>query len=397
MKWEIKNLGDLCDIARGGSPRPIQKYLTNEPDGINWIKIGDASASSKYIYKTKEKIKPEGIKNSRFVEPGDFLLSNSMSFGRPYIMKTSGCIHDGWLVLKDKSGLFNQDYLYYFLGSQAAYNQFDKLAAGSTVRNLNTTLVKKVLVPIASLEEQKRIVQILDESFERIAQAEANTRKNLTNARELFDSYLNQIFKNSKYKEQINLSELTTSITDGDHQPPPKSSEGIPFITISNIDKQHRNINFSDTFKVPVEYFEKLKEHRKPFKGDVLYTVTGSYGIPVLVNSESKFCFQRHIGLIRPNQETDSKFLYYLLLSPLVKNQADQCATGTAQKTVGLKSLREFTVPKLSHKEQKNIVEKLDIISAKSQKLEAIYQHKLEALGELKQSILQKAFTGQLT
>jgi len=194
MKWEIKNLGDLCDIARGGSPRPIQKYLTNEPDGINWIKIGDASASSKYIYKTQEKIKPEGIKNSRFVEPGDFLLSNSMSFGRPYIMKTSGCIHDGWLVLKDKSGLFNQDYLYYFLGSQAAYNQFDKLAAGSTVRNLNTTLVKKVLVPIASLEEQKRIVQILDESFERIAQAEAIYQRKLEALGELKQSILQKAF-----------------------------------------------------------------------------------------------------------------------------------------------------------------------------------------------------------
>lgn len=194
MKWEVKTLDDLCDIARGGSPRPIKSYLTNEPDGINWIKIGDASASSKYIYETQEKIKPEGIKKSRFVEPGDFLLSNSMSFGRPYIMRTSGCIHDGWLVLKDKSGLFDQDYLYYFLGSQAAYKQFDKLAAGSTVRNLNTTLVKKVLVPVPPIAEQKRIVEILDESFSGIERAEAIARQNLTNARELFDSYLNKIF-----------------------------------------------------------------------------------------------------------------------------------------------------------------------------------------------------------
>ncbi|WP_217861011.1 restriction endonuclease subunit S, partial [Picosynechococcus sp. PCC 7002] len=92
------------------------------------------------------------------------------------IMRTSGCIHDGWLVLKDKSGLFDQDYLYFFLGSQAAYKQFDKLAAGSTVRNLNTTLVKKVLVPVPPIAEPKRIVEILDESFSGIERAEAIAR-----------------------------------------------------------------------------------------------------------------------------------------------------------------------------------------------------------------------------
>src|SRR5207249_135785 len=97
--WVVKTLGEICDIARGGSPRPIEKFLTYEADGINWIKIGDATASTKYIYRTEEKIKPDGVKRSRLVNDGDFLLSNSMSFGRPYIMRTTGCIHDGWLVL----------------------------------------------------------------------------------------------------------------------------------------------------------------------------------------------------------------------------------------------------------------------------------------------------------
>ncbi|MDB9536609.1 restriction endonuclease subunit S [Dolichospermum planctonicum CS-1226] len=156
--WELVTLGELCEIARGGSPRPIKEFLTNDIDGVNWIKISDASASSKYIYETKEKIKSEGIKHSRLVNEGDFILSNSMSFGRPYIMKTSGCIHDGWLVLKNKYGLFNQEYLYYFLGSNITYNQFDQLASGSTVRNLNIDLAKEVKVSLPPLNEQKRIV-----------------------------------------------------------------------------------------------------------------------------------------------------------------------------------------------------------------------------------------------
>jgi len=150
--WDIKTLDELCEIARGGSPRPIQAFLTNDIDSINWIKISDASASSKYICKTKEKIKPDGIKRSRMVNEGDFILSNSMSFGRPYIMKISGCIHDGWLVLKDKSGLFDQDYLYYYLGSNTTYKQFDLLASGSTVRNLNIDLVRGVKVTLPPID-----------------------------------------------------------------------------------------------------------------------------------------------------------------------------------------------------------------------------------------------------
>ena len=143
--WQTRTLGEICDIERGGSPRPIQNFITSDPKGINWIKIGDATASGKYIYKTEEKIKPEGVKRSRMVYEGDFILSNSMSFGRPYIMKTAGCIHDGWLVLHQPK--VDPDYLYYVLGSDLVFSQFDRLAAGSTVRNLNIGLAKSVEIP----------------------------------------------------------------------------------------------------------------------------------------------------------------------------------------------------------------------------------------------------------
>lgn len=157
--WPRRTLGEVCRIARGGSPRPIQKFLTGDPGGINWIKIGDATASGKYIYKTEEKIIPEGAKWSRIVHDGDLLLSNSMSFGRPYIMRTTGCIHDGWLVLSDYHSVLDQDYLYYVLGSEFVYQQFDRLAAGSTVRNLNIELASRVEVPIPTLEQQREIAQ----------------------------------------------------------------------------------------------------------------------------------------------------------------------------------------------------------------------------------------------
>ncbi len=116
-RWEIKKLGEVLSIERGGSPRPIKKYLTNSSDGINWIKISDATASEKYIYETKGKITRDGLHKTRVVNEGDFILSNSMSFGRPYIMKTTGCIHDGWLVLKQngKNYLKQNFFIIYYL------------------------------------------------------------------------------------------------------------------------------------------------------------------------------------------------------------------------------------------------------------------------------------------
>lgn len=160
--WMEKRLGDVCSIARGGSPRPIQKFLTTANNGINWIKISDATASGKYIYKTEEKIIPEGAKRSRIVQDGDFLLSNSMSFGRPYIMRTSGCIHDGWLVLSNYASQLDQDYLYYVLGSQFVFQQFDRLAAGSTVRNLNIELASRAEIPVPPLKQQQAIAHDFD-------------------------------------------------------------------------------------------------------------------------------------------------------------------------------------------------------------------------------------------
>ena len=163
--WEWVRLGSVLDIARGGSPRPIKDYLTNSPDGINWIKIGDTDKGGKYICSTKEKIKPEGISKSRMVYEGDFLLTNSMSFGRPYILKTRGCIHDGWLVLANQYQCYSVDFLYYLLSSTFAYNQFCGVVSGAVVKNLNSDKVAAALFPLPPIEEQKRIVLKIEETI----------------------------------------------------------------------------------------------------------------------------------------------------------------------------------------------------------------------------------------
>ncbi|RYF51454.1 MAG: restriction endonuclease subunit S [Cytophagaceae bacterium] len=140
------------------------------------------------------------------------------------------------------------------------------------------------------------------------------------------------------------LSKITHIITDGDHQAPPKSETGIPFIVISNI--KNNRIDFSQARFVPEGYYDSIKDLRKARKGDLLYTVTGSYGIPVLINTEEKFCFQRHIGLIKPDKQlVIPEYLFHALSSPNVYNQATAVATGTAQLTVPLSGLRNFTIP----------------------------------------------------
>jgi type I restriction enzyme S subunit len=161
--WKTHKLGDLLLVNRGGSPRPIQQFLTSNSDGINWIKIADATASTKYIYETKQKIMVSGVERSRAVKSGDFILSNSMSYGRPYIMRTSGAIHDGWLLLANVGQYFDEDFLYNLLLSDAVQKQFDALSAGSGVQNLNIEVVKKVIVRIPNVIIQRAISKVLNE------------------------------------------------------------------------------------------------------------------------------------------------------------------------------------------------------------------------------------------
>ena len=161
--WEWVKLGPVCTIARGGSPRPIKNYITTSDDGVNWIKIGDTEKNGKYISSTSEKIKPSGVSKSRMVHPGDFLLTNSMSFGRPYILKIDGCIHDGWLVISQSAEVFDQDYLYWMLSSGYAYSQFCGKVSGAVVKNLNSDKVANSVFPLPPLAEQKRIVARLEE------------------------------------------------------------------------------------------------------------------------------------------------------------------------------------------------------------------------------------------
>ncbi len=161
--WEQHKLSELVLIERGGSPRPIDAFITNDLNGLNWVKIGDAPEQGRYITKTAERIKPEGLSKTREVKPGDLILSNSMSFGKPYIMAINGCIHDGWLLIRNTKNKFDVKFLCHLLGTEQMLKQYKSFAAGSTVNNLNKELVGNTNVTIPSVDEQFRMGQWFEE------------------------------------------------------------------------------------------------------------------------------------------------------------------------------------------------------------------------------------------
>jgi type I restriction enzyme, S subunit len=191
--WEEKCLGVVCAVERGSSPRPIKKYFTDRPDGVNWIKIGDTKEVDKYIYTTKQKITKDGALQSRFVDIDDFILSNSMSFGKPYIMKTQGYIHDGWFVLRLPKNI-DTEFLWYLLSSSYTMNQFVSLAAGAVVKNISGDLVKKTVLPIPPLKTQQSIVNKLDALSAETKKLETLYQQKTEDLEELKKSVLQKAF-----------------------------------------------------------------------------------------------------------------------------------------------------------------------------------------------------------
>ncbi len=379
-------LGSVAKVISGQSPEG--KFYNVNGEGLPFYQgkkeFGDRHIGPPTTWTTEV---------TKIAEPGDILMSVRAPVGPVNFTQDRICIGRGLAAIRTNKEI-SPDFLFY----QLLYKQ-DEIAGteGAVFASINKAGIESVQIVAPSREEQFRIVTLLDEAFADIASAKANAEKNLQNARELFESHLDAIITNAQASgEIVPLSELATDITDGDHMPPPKVEQGLPFITIGNIDKQTRAIDFTDTFQVPREYFDGLKANKKPKRGDVLYTVTGSFGIPVLVEEDKEFCFQRHIGLIRPKADVDSIWLHYLLQSPQVFNQASDGATGTAQKTVSLKVLRNLQVPKISPREQLAQVDTLRSVEIESRRLESIYRQKLTALDALKKSLLHQAFSGQL-
>ena len=412
--WAWVKLGNVCVIARGGSPRPIKEYLTNSEDGINWIKIGDTEKNGKYISSTAEKIKPSGVSKSRMVHAGDFLLTNSMSFGRPYILKIDGCIHDGWLVISQKSEVFIPDYLYWLLSSQYAYIQFCDKVSGAVVKNLNSDKVANSVFPLPPIAEQKRIVAKLEKILPLIDRYETAWNKleefskrfpgdmqksilqlaiqgKLVEQRpeegtgeELFKQIQAEkqtLIKAGKIKKEkplpeiaeyeipfdlpetwrwVRLGRIVKKLTDGSHNPPPNSGSGYPVISAKNV--KNGLITFENVDRFTDEAgFEKENPRTNISRGDVILGIIGgSIGNIAVYTHDRQVIAQRSIAIIE--SMIDTGYFVYVLKSPLLQNAMQAAAAGSAQGGVYLGTLSNFLVPLPPLAEQNRIVAKLEEI-----------------------------------
>lgn len=392
---ELKKLDEVLKVVRGSSPRPIKSYITESEEGVNWIKIGDANENDKYITSTKEKITKLGAGKSRFVDVGDFIFSNSMSFGRAYIMKISGYIHDGWFTFKLPQTL-DQNYLWYLFRSPFLKDQINTLASGAIVQNISSDLVKKCILPIPPLSEQQAIVKKLDAAFALIDQAKANIEKNIQNAKELFQSKLNQIFsQKGEGWEERKLGEVS-KINYGCTEKAIYEDKGYKYLRITDLTDKGVNWETVPNCELnPSELHKYLLE-----EGDIVFARTGA-------TTGKSYMFSDNVTSVFASYLIRLKILNKEILLPNFVNlffqsgiyweEISKGISGSAQGGFNASKLSElkFSFPK-SLETQQQIVLQLDALSEQTKQLEAKYKTKLGNLEELRKSILEKAFKGEL-
>ena len=389
--WVYKKLGEVCIIERGGSPRPIKDYITNDTDGLNWIKIGDTDPQGKYIYSTKEKIIPTGLKKTRWVNVDDFLLSNSMSFGRPYILKTNGCIHDGWLVLREYQQNLNTDFFYYLLLSPTVQRQFKQKAQGSTVSNLNTQRVSDVEVSFPTLAVQQRIVSNLDTEFAKIEALKDNAEKQLQAAKDLFQAALKELMTPKDGWVEKKLREVCIIERGGSPRPIKdyitNDSDGLNWIKIGDTDPQGKYI-YSTKEKIKST---GLKKTRFVNVDDFLLSNSMSFGRPYILKTNG--CI--HDGwlvLSEYQHNLNIDFFYYLLLSSNVQRQFKQKAQGSTVSNLNTQRVSGVEISFPTKAEQQRIADRLDALSANVKALQTNYTETITLCNDLKQALLKKVF-----
>ena len=412
--WTWARISGVFDVARGGSPRPIKAYITTNDDGLNWIKIGDATIGSKYIFSTEQKIRPDGLKKTRAVYSGDLLLTNSMSFGHPYILKTSGCIHDGWLVLHPLDDEINKEFFYYLLSSKFAYSQFAKAASGGVVQNLNTDKVFAAIFPLPPPSEQKRIVTKIEELLTYADKVgEVSEEISLTTQRldkkildlairgklvpqdpddEPASELLKRIEAAKKATEKGHKSSRTAAsdrpayeieppfdIPDlwewvrlGDALLPMETKrpqgETFQYIDIDAIDNTN-NVVLSPkrlpVAKAPSRASRGLKS------GDTLFSVVRPYlrNIAYIDDSLADCIASTGFYVCRPDEMVAPRFLFWLLLSDYVVNGLNSFMKGDNSPSIRGEQLHDFLVPLPPIAEQKRIVAKIEELRAMTRSL----------------------------
>ena len=387
---ELVRLENICDIKSGGTPSRNEK--DNYGGLIPWAKISDIEASNGNLFTTEETITEKGLKaiHNRIFDKGTLLFAMYGSVGKIAFTQVKVSTNQAILGIniKDESKLYDR-YLYYWLLRKK--HEFLHLANGVTQKNLSTTFVRNLEIPLPPIASQRRIANILDKADEIIRKRKEAIALTEQLLKSTFLDMFGDPVTNPKGWEVRKLEEVCYKVTDGTHQSPEWSISGIPFLFVSNI--VNGEIDFNVSKYISEDFWQKLTLRCPIEINDILYTTVGSYGNAALVRTDKKFCFQRHIAHIKPdNSKINPEFLLGLMQSDGIKRQADQQVRGIAQKTLNLKELKSFQVFNPPINLQKKYVAIRRKIESKSQK----QQKMLQESENLFNSLLQKAFKGEL-
>ncbi len=399
QNWEQKLFKSVLKLDRGSSPRPIVDFMTDADDGVNWIKIGDTKKGELYINSTKEKITPEGAKKSRKVSKGEIIVSNSMSYGQPYILNIDGYIHDGWFVIRNYEKHFEKNYLLQFLGSELIQRQYKRLAAGGVVSNISSDLVYAVKATIPPLPEQRKIAQILSTWDRGIAtteklidaskqQKKALMQQLLTGKKRLIDPETGKAFQGEW--EEVKLKAITQFIKDGTHGTHKRYDKGVPMLSAANITKNHK-VNFEGAPNISHDDYNKIHSKYEINEGDILLTVVGTLGRVALVPKAMKFTLQRSVAIIRTSNKASNQFLMQVFSSKEFNNLLISKSNSTAQAGVYLGELAKIKLLLPSLEEQQKVASVLTAADKEIELLEA----KLAHLKQEKKALMQQLLTGK--
>ena len=305
--------------------------------------------------------KEEDIPNANITRVPAVLVQSRGVIDAIYYDKPFTFKNEMWAYTADEP--VSVKFLYYVLKNNMDY--FRSAAAGmGSLPQISLPATEDFVIPVPPLPVQREIVRILDNFTELTVKLTVELDAELTARKQQYAYYRDKLLTHFSETKICKLADVCESIADGDHMPLPKADDGIPFITISNITEQNK-IDFSNTMFVPSSYYDALADKRKPHSGDILYTVVGSYGIPVCIEQDTKFVFQRHIAILRPRSEViKARYMFHAMQSGAFKAQADKAAKGAAQKTIGLSSLAEMTLPVPDMCIQERLVRVLDNFDA---------------------------------
>ena len=391
VDWDVTRLGEVADVFRGGSPRPIERYLTLDPKGINWIKIGDVKPGAKYLSSTKEKIKESGVLYSRQVKKGDFLLSNSMSFGRPYILKVDGCIHDGWLVIQNYEKTFDKDFLFYILGFETTISQYKSLASGSSVLNLNKEIVQNIFIGYPKKKEQNRIATLISDVDDLIASLGALIAKKQAIKKGTMQQLLTGKKRLPGFSgewEMKRLGDVAEIINGG--TPSTKNKKywdgNIPWCTPTDITSTKTKYISNTKRKISFDGLNKSSASLLP-KGALLFCSRATIG-EIKISNVEMTTNQGFKSLLCKNG-IHNEFLYYLIIQN--KEIFKEKAFGSTFLEISKSNMAsvEFLFP--DYEEQNSIALILSNIESEIQAL----QQKRDKYKQIKQGMMQELLTGK--